>query len=444
MKAPTLFCGAFVLAGLAFLLAPGLDLAASRVFYDPQGGFFAAAWPAVRLLERSIPAIAWGIGAVVVAGGVSLAVFRRQLWRLDTRALIFVAVATALGPGLVVNAVMKDHWGRARPVQTQVFGGAREFTPAPLIADQCDRNCSFVSGHAALGFSLVSFGFLLPAGARRRGAVAAAIGFGALVGLGRIAAGRHFLSDVVYAGFIVVGTSWLLYQIVVVRDWLGRAWRSAQGRIALCAAAAVAIEAALMVWVDRPLAFYLHRTDSAVRPFFADVARLGLGYPYLVFFALCFAMLRWGGGVPALREREPAMRAAANVPAFLFAAVAAAGIAADILKVVCGRTRPKLLFASGTYDFTWFGWRSDLWSFPSGHAATATALMMALWWLWPRYAPAYALVALTIAASRVITGAHFLSDAAMGMLIGVVATRAVAAVFARGGLDLGGSSLRAV
>src|SRR2546426_744131 len=83
------------------------------------------------------------------------------------------------------------------------YDGARQFTPAPLPAAQCERNCAFVSGHAAFAFSLVSFAFLLPLGWRRKTAIAAALAFGALVGLGRIAAGGHFLSDVVYAGLIV-------------------------------------------------------------------------------------------------------------------------------------------------------------------------------------------------------------------------------------------------
>jgi membrane-associated PAP2 superfamily phosphatase len=154
--------------------------------------------------------------AVTAAGWLIVA--GRSLWRLDRKTLIFLIAAFALGPGLIVNTGLKDHWGRARPAQVTEFGGARQYTAAPLPAAQCERNCAFVSGHAALGFSLVSFAFLLPFGWRRKTAIAAALGFGALVGLCRIAAGRHFLSDVVYAGLITFATSWLLYQWIVVRD----------------------------------------------------------------------------------------------------------------------------------------------------------------------------------------------------------------------------------
>ena len=42
------------------------------------------------------------------------------------------------------------------------------------------------------------------------------------------------------------------------------------------------------------------------------------------------------------------MREAALVPAFLLVSIAASGLAVDLLKVLFGRTRPKLLFADGT------------------------------------------------------------------------------------------------
>ena len=48
-------------------------------------------------------------------------------------------------------------------------------------------------------------------------------------------------------------------------------------------------EAVSIAWIDRPLALCLHEAAGAVQPFFGAVARLGLGYPYLVLFA---ALLR--------------------------------------------------------------------------------------------------------------------------------------------------------
>jgi len=450
MKTVALYIALCFALGLLFLLFPEIDLAATRLFYDPGHGFPLAYWAPVRIVTAAIPWLTRLIVLLCAAGAVWLAIKRRPLWRLDRKALVFIVVATALGPGLIVNTLLKDHWGRARPYQTQEFGGTRQFTPAPLPVEQCERNCSFVSGHAALGFSLVSFALLLPLGWRRRLALAAALGFGALVGLARIAAGNHFLSDVVYAGLIVFATVWLSYWAIVVRDLFGgpaaqRIYRAMReraafgpgwlqpphGRLALWAIAVAVFEAASILWLDRPLAMYLREVGDPWRSAGDLIQRLGFGTPYLVLFALTFAGLRWGGSLPALRPWAASMRAAAMVPAFLFAAVAASGLIVDLLKVVFGRARPKLLYLAGTYDFTWVGLGANYWSFPSGHAATAAALMTALWCLWPRHVLFYVLLAAVVAASRIVIGAHYLSDVVMGAFVAVLTTRALAALFVR-------------
>jgi lipid A 4'-phosphatase len=419
--------GATVAASLAlFLLFPGVDPSFSALFYEAGHGFPLAEAPLLRGLEGSIAWFTWAIFGIAALGALWLALCGRPLWRLDRNALIFIVTTTAIGPGLIVNTMLKDHWGRARPYQIEEFGGTQHFTAAPLPADQCTRNCSFVSGHAALAFSLVSFAFLLPAGWPQRIAIAAALGFGAVIGLGRIAAGRHFLSDVVDAGLIVFGIAWLLHEWIVVRDGVARFSTAFPARIAIWAAVALASEAASIIWIDRPLAEYLHAHLFGVQPFFAIVQRFGIGYPYLIVTALAFAVLRWGGELPPLQHRATAMRSASAIPGFLFLAIAASGLIVDLLKVVVGRARPKLLFAGGTYDFEWFGLRSDQWSFPSGHAATAAALMTALWCLWPRPLLFYIAAAALIAVSRVMIGAHYLSDVIAGTVIAVVVTRVIA------------------
>jgi undecaprenyl-diphosphatase len=188
-------------------------------------------------------------------------------------------------------------------------------------------------------------------------------------------------------------------------------------------------EAVSILWLDRPVAAFFHDNGEPWRPACELIQRLGFGTPYLVLFAVTFAGLRWGGNLPPLRPWAAPMRAAAAVPAFLFAAVAVSGLTVDLLKVIFGRARPKLLFAAGTYDFSWLGLGADHWSFPSGHAATAAALMTALWCLWPRHVLFYVILAAIVAASRVAIGAHYLSDVMMGAFVAVLVTRALAAIF---------------
>ena len=53
---------------------------------------------------------------------------------------LFLAAAL-LGPLLIVDSGFKSQLGRARPAQTEVFGGPLRFTPAFLPSDQCQRTC---------------------------------------------------------------------------------------------------------------------------------------------------------------------------------------------------------------------------------------------------------------------------------------------------------------
>ncbi len=191
-----------------------------------------------------------------------------------------------------------------------------------------------------------------------------------------------------------------------------------------------------IAFVDRPAAVYLHARGPDLHALFALTGRLGEAWGWLVLFGLAFAALHWGGELPRLRPVARQMRAASAAPAFLFTAIAVAGLVADGLKLGLGRMRPKLLFGSDLYGFTGLSLRPDHWSFPSGHTATVVALMTALWWLWPRHLLFYILVAAIVAAARIVVGAHYPSDVIAGALVAVLATRWVVWVFARWGIDL--------
>jgi lipid A 4'-phosphatase len=459
MKQLSIYLGVAALASAFFLVTPEIDLATSRLFYDAKGGFVLSDWPPVVALYRAVPSISWGMLILVGVGAAWLFLRDRPLWRLDRKALVFLVVSMAVAPGLLVNSLLKDHWGRARPVQVEAFGGPHHFTPAPLPAAECDGNCSFVSGHAALGFSLVGFALLLPPGRARRGWIAVAIGFGALVGLGRIAQGAHFLSDVVFAGLVVYGASALLHWWIVQRDGLTapllarlsqlifrnsraiwgsgrRAGASPAVRLALGTGATAVLIVISIALVDRPVASSLHGRDPDLRLLFDFIGRLGLTYGYLIVFGLAFGMLHWGSLLPRLRPFAVPMRALSAVPAFLFLSISTSGIMADVMKIIFGRSRPKLFFQSDIHDFSWLSWRPDHWSFPSGHSATIVALMTALWYLWPQHLLFYILAAAIVAASRIVVGAHYFSDVLAGALVAVLTTRYVAGLLAKGGIDL--------
>jgi lipid A 4'-phosphatase len=99
-------------------------------------------------------------------------------------------------------------------VQVEAFGGERQFTPAFVIADQCERNCSFVSSHAACGFYFMTLGFVCSGRRARRAWFTGGALAGGALGAGRILQGGHFLSDIVFAGFFVFVAGALLHYLM--------------------------------------------------------------------------------------------------------------------------------------------------------------------------------------------------------------------------------------
>src|SRR5579859_5702402 len=149
MRGFAIYGAVLVLSVVLFSFAPGVDLFFSSLFYDAQHGFVLATWRPLQLIEGVIPWLTGGLVALILGGALWLRLTHRPFFGLDRDALIFILIATALGPGLIVNIGLKDHWGRARPHQVEQFGGTKQFTPPLVPTDQCARNCWLASGHAA-------------------------------------------------------------------------------------------------------------------------------------------------------------------------------------------------------------------------------------------------------------------------------------------------------
>ncbi len=219
---PVHFLALSIALALLFTLFPGIDRAAARLFYDPAGGFFLKDWGPVQFSYHSVQPLVYTLLALL-AGLVAIRLLPVPVptrWRPRWTVIAYIALSLALGPGLVTNGLLKEHWGRARPAQTVEFGGTKAFSPALIPSNQCSHNCSFVTGHGAAGFYLVTFALLMAPGRRRRMAMTGAVALGALIGLGRMMQGAHWLSDVVFSGVFNVAIAWALYHWIVVRDGL--------------------------------------------------------------------------------------------------------------------------------------------------------------------------------------------------------------------------------
>lgn len=185
-------------------------------------------------------------------------------------------------------------------------------------------------------------------------------------------------------------------------------------------AALLAVLAALALSIDLPVAQYFHST------------RLPRELGSLLGLSETFA---WGGTVALIIATAwvldprgwrivPGLAAGAYLP----------GIIANGMKMLCARQRPTVADLEANVSATFLTWLPFLGpqlpqhlkyrhqSFPSGHAATAAGLAVALAALYPRGRWLFALFAVLASVQRLDTDAHFLSDvlagAALGCLVG--------------------------
>ena len=126
----------------------------------------------------------------------------------------------------------------------------------------------------------------------------------------------------------------------------------------------------------------------------------------IVAAALLFAEF----GADASRSKRGVRRAV-----FLSLSVVLSGVGAEAAKLVFRRLRPEA--ADGWYRFR--PWSENFWSaenlgLPSSHAAVAFGAAFALCWMWPRAAMVFVAAGIGCSLSRLLVGAHFLSDVLVG------------------------------
>ena len=180
-----------------------LDRETARLFYAESSGFASGD----RLLWRTLYRYGeWP--ALLLAGGALLGLiagFFRAGLRRHCRTCVFLLLVYLLGPGLLVNGILKNYWDRPRPVDVVDFGGSQPFVQlhAPTFAGAEGR--AFPSGHASVAFYLATPWFLLRSTNRRAARLwlGAGLAYGGLISLTRIVQGAHYLSDVLWSWGII-------------------------------------------------------------------------------------------------------------------------------------------------------------------------------------------------------------------------------------------------
>ncbi|GGB38933.1 phosphoesterase [Roseibium aquae] len=214
-RRPLVLLALYVAAvSLVFLIFPSLDLWASGMFYNERAGFWAQHEPFLSQVRHLGPHLVMWVAVTMVAVVLLKLILPDRPPVLPLRIPVFLTSTLILGPGILVNAILKDNWGRPRPRSVEDFGGDLPHQLVWIPTDYCESNCSFVSGEASAGIWLTALAFIVPA-AWRIGVLAFVLPLCLVLSVNRVAFGGHFLSDTMISWgltlMVIVGVYKLLY-----------------------------------------------------------------------------------------------------------------------------------------------------------------------------------------------------------------------------------------
>lgn len=195
-----------------------IDLAVSHWFY--QEGHFNHAWYFVWIYRYAIFPAWIAVGLAFLSWGAS---YVSPLWKPLRMSSLYLILVLGVGSGLIVHAILKDHWGRPRPKQITEFGGRQTFLPyyEPRFSNSDEPSKSFPCGHCTVGFYFFSFIFLGKYYQNRtlyQSGWALTLILGGALSLARLAQGGHFLSDILVSALIMWLTAAGLYQLLFNND----------------------------------------------------------------------------------------------------------------------------------------------------------------------------------------------------------------------------------
>lgn len=192
---------AFFILSVFLTVGPALDIFVSGIFYYGKNQFLVQSLYIISIFFRKI--ILWLVIIYVLFLPI-LSIFLpiRQIffsYKFKITDIFYIWITNILCLLFVINLILKSFWGRARPNEILELGGENFFSPWYEMSSQCSSNCSFVSGDAAVGFSLIIIYFLI----KKEIYLWLALIVGFSIGSIRIMEGGHFFSDVLFSGLFV-------------------------------------------------------------------------------------------------------------------------------------------------------------------------------------------------------------------------------------------------
>ena len=202
----------FGVIALVLIIFPMLDIDISNLFYEKNVGFKYRKQAILMFFFEAVPTFTKIFALICVSYLIYLFAKFKSFKKIISSWAFFLVISAVLGPGVGVNMILKENFGRARPREIIEFGGNKIFSGAPLISDQCHKNCSFPSGHAAMGYYFTSIAYTYRQKYFTRIYLTTML-FGSIVALSRVMMGGHFASDVIISAFLILLLNHLIYKL---------------------------------------------------------------------------------------------------------------------------------------------------------------------------------------------------------------------------------------
>ena len=157
--------------------------------------------------------------------------------------------------------------------------------------------------------------------------------------------------------------------------------------------------------------------SNYLKEFFVGITDLGDSLWYFLFFFLLFLVSYLMKISHTINKEKYIYLKKFSV--FSFSYLLLVGLITQIIKHLIGRPRPNHSQLDDSFEFNFFAIESSFHSFPSGHSSTIIAITIILSLAIPSLKYFFYFFGFLIALSRVVVGAHFLTDVVGGLLVAV-------------------------
>ena len=171
------------------------------------------------------------------------------------------------------------------------------------------------------------------------------------------------------------------------------------------------IGALFFLLFDYSIASFFHSLNYQTKSLFGTLTHFGDSLYFFIPTILTWALVK------IIKSKNQIINTISEISLFIFLNILLSGIVTQILKHAIGRPRPVLFNGFEQKSLSIISFDSKWHSFPSGHTATIFAFIFCMVLLFPKIKNILITVAIIIASTRVIVGAHFISDIFGGALV---------------------------